>query len=242
MSREKLHDRIVHALGCEITRGQYAPDQVIPIENALAERFGVSRVVVREAIKILAAKGLLEVRTRTGTRVTPRQEWNLLDPQVIAWRSAPLARTGEPDRKLIVDLIELRRIVEPAAARLAALRAKPDDIAALRAAFARVAAAVDGDGDYTVADLAFHNAVLLAGRNQFVIQLRTALAETLKTSIALTSRDPGRKRQLLPLHEDMLRGIEERDPEAAAGASERLIALAAGEIAHAYGDELDYAG
>jgi DNA-binding FadR family transcriptional regulator len=237
MSRDKFHHRVVQELGHQIGSGVYAPGEPIPIETALALQFGVSRVVVREAVKILVAKGLIEVRTRTGTRVRPHHMWNLLDAEVIAWRSAPMARTGRLDLKVIADLIELRRVVEPAAARLAAERADSSDLATMRAAFEQLSAAALNGGDYVTPDLAFHAAILAAGRNQFLTQLQTALGETLKTSIAISRRDPARAALSLPIHEALLVGIERRDPDAAAAAVEQLIALATNEIARAFGVE-----
>jgi len=235
MSRDKFHDRVVQALGQQIGSGVYAPGEAIPIEGALAEQFAVSRVVVREAIKILAAKGLVDVRTRTGTRVRRPECWQLLDAQVLGWCAAPQARSGTPDLQFIADLIELRRIVEPAVARLAARRATPHDVDALRTAFHRLAVAAETDGDYLTADLHFHATVLRAGRNQFLSQLENALAETLRTSIGLSRKDPTRALRSLPLHAEVLRGIELRDPDVAAGAVERLVELAAEQIARAFG-------
>ena len=217
MSRQSFHDRVVDALGRQIGAGRYAPGDIVPIETALADEFGVSRVVVREAMKVLAAKGLVAVRPRTGTRVQPRECWNLFDPQVIAWRAGPR------DTVDIDDLMELRRIVEPPAVRLAARRATAADLCAMREAYAAMQEAVVGRGDYVVADLAFHGAILAACHNQFLHQLQGAIAAILKASFSVSSRDPRNSLTSLPLHEAVLHGIETKDPDAAAAAIERLI-------------------
>jgi len=231
MQHRNFHDRVVEALGRQIGAGIYRPGASMPVEAALGEEFGVSRVVVREAVKVLAAKGLVEVRPRTGTRVQPRERWNLLDPRVIAWRAGSFSASGGQDAAFIADLMELRRIVEPPAVRLAAVRALPADLQALRAAFAGMQAAIETDGDYVAADLAFHGAILTACHNQFVQQLHGALSEILKTSFSISSRDPLRPALSLRLHEDLLLGIERHDPDAASAAADRLIARAGEDLA-----------
>jgi DNA-binding FadR family transcriptional regulator len=219
--RRNFHDQVVDELGRQIASGLFAPGEPVPTEPALAEQMGVSRVVVREAIKSLAAKGMVAVRPRTGTRVLPRERWNLLDPQVLEWQSGQGL-----DSRFIADLMELRRIVEPPAARLAAQRAEPSDLRAMRDAFRRMEAATAGHGDYVAADLAFHGAILTACHNQFIQQMHGALSQILKTSFVISTRPANAGVLSLPLHEDLLRSIERGDGEAAASAAEVLIARA----------------
>lgn len=111
-SGRRLHGAIAHKLGTAILSGQYAPGNVLSGEIAFAVELNVSRSAYREAIQVLTAKGLVESRPKAGTRVLPRNRWNLLDPDVLAW-----AFVGEPDVEFVRDLFELRAIVEPAAAR-----------------------------------------------------------------------------------------------------------------------------
>lgn len=226
MQSRNFHDRLVHELGRRIGAGTHPPGSTLPVEKDLAAEHGVSRVVVREAVKALAAKGMVVVRPRTGTRIRPRESWNLLDPQVIGWRAAPPGPGCRRDGAFIADLMELRRIVEPPAVRLAAARARPDDLLAIRTAFTGMQAAVGGHGDYVTADLAFHGAIVAAAHNQFLRQLSPALSEILTTSFRLSSRDQSRGAASLSLHEDVLRGIETREGDAAVAAIERLIVLA----------------
>ncbi len=232
--QRNFHGQVVEALGRQIGAGIYGPGASMPVEAALGEEFGVSRVVVREAVKALAAKGMVEVRPRTGTRVQPREQWNLLDPQVIRWRADHSAASIGRDAAFIADLMELRRTVEPPAVRLAAVRAQASDLEALRAAFAGMQQAVERQGNYVTPDLAFHGAILTACHNQFLLQLHGALSEILKVSFSISSRDPLRPALSLQLHEDLLLGIERHDPDAASAAAERLIARAGADLASAF--------
>src|SRR5205814_3934470 len=122
---QSLHGRIVHAIGRRILSGDLRPGDLLPAEPDL----GASRTVVREAVKVLAAKGLVESRPKTGTRVRPRTAWNLIDPDVLAWRLET-----KPDRQFFQELIEIRRVVEPEVARLATTRATDDEVGALEQA------------------------------------------------------------------------------------------------------------
>src|SRR5438445_11294048 len=120
--RGGLHGQIVHAIGRQILSGEIQPGEVLPLRSGPP----ASRTVVREAIKVLAAKGLVESRPKTGTRVRRRDDWNLLDPDVLAW-----LQNGDVSEELLRKLTEVRRIVEPAAAELAAARAGAREIAAM---------------------------------------------------------------------------------------------------------------
>ena len=130
--RRGLHGEFVHRIGVQILRGDLQPGDALPGEDELSGEYAVSRTVLREAVKVLAAKGLVEARPKTGTRVRPRSKWNLLDPDVLAWRFE-----ASPDGDFFRNIVELRRIVEPEAARLAAERATDEEIAELEGAFAR---------------------------------------------------------------------------------------------------------
>ena len=131
--RGGLHGQIVHSIGRRILRGEIQPGEVLPLDSALP----ASRTVQREAIKVLAAKGLVESRPKTGTRVRPRQSWNLLDPDVLAWQ-----REGAPPAAFLRKLTEVRGVVEPAAAELAGERASGRELAAIEEAYRDMAAAL----------------------------------------------------------------------------------------------------
>lgn len=220
--RATFHEQVVEQLGRDICSGRFKPGQIVPSEPELCERFGYSRIVIREAIKSLVAKGVLEVSRRVGTLVLEPTHWNLFDPQVIAWR----AESAESDPTMARDLMELRRIVEPAAVRLAAERASEGERRALRAAYMAMVRAVAGKGDYVEADLAFHTTILSACGNQYVRQMQEALSAMLRASFEIVSTKPGGPAQSLPMHEAVCVAIEQRDAEAAQRAAIALIALA----------------
>jgi DNA-binding FadR family transcriptional regulator len=179
----------------------------------------VSRITIRETVKSLSAKGMLQVRRRYGTVVLPRAQWQLFDPDVITWR----ARAGTVDEGLIQDLMELRLIIEPNAAKLAARRATDEDRIAIRRAYRAMARAVAGNGEYVPADLAFHGAILTACHNQFVQQMQNALSSILQTSFELSSEIAGGPARSLPMHEALCVAIEKGDEAAAEEAVLTLI-------------------
>ncbi|WP_175853665.1 FadR/GntR family transcriptional regulator [Burkholderia anthina] len=214
-----LHRQVLNQMGEQICSGQLAPGDVLPSEDELAEQLQVSRITIRETVKSLSAKGMLQVRRRYGTVVLPRAQWQLFDPDVITWR----ARAGTVDESLIQDLMELRVIIEPNAARLAARRATDEDRIAIRRAYRAMERAVAGDGEYVPADLAFHGAILTACHNQFVQQMQNALSSILQTSFELSSEIAGGPARSLPMHEALCVAIENGDEAAAEQAVLTLI-------------------
>jgi DNA-binding FadR family transcriptional regulator len=206
-------------LGRDICSGRIRPGQLLPPEPELCERFGYSRIVIREAIKSLAAKGLLEVTRRVGTLVLEPNRWNLFDPDIIEWR----AESSVMDPAMSRDLMEMRRIIEPAAVRLAALRASDEERRNLRAAYMAMARAVAGKGDYIKADLAFHAIILSACGNQFVRQMQEAMSALLRVNFEVITKKPGGPAHSLPLHEAVCEAIERGDAEAAERAALVLI-------------------
>jgi DNA-binding FadR family transcriptional regulator len=223
---QSLHGRIVHAIGRRILSSDLRPGDLLPAESEL----GASRTVVREAIKVLAAKGLVESRPKTGTRVRRREDWNLLDPDVLAW-----LHDGDVSEELLRKLTEVRRIVEPAAAELAAARAGRREIAAMENALGQMEAAAQprADGDveaFVQADMRFHLAILHACRNDLLEQMSRVVYSALLVSFRATSRLPGRVRAALPKHRAILDAIRDRDPRAAAAAMRRLVQTTARDV------------
>lgn len=219
MARLKnLHGQVAEALGRALLSGEFPPGATLPTEDALAARHQVSRALLREAMKTLIAKGMVSVRPRAGTRVLPRENWQLLDAEVLDWMAGLPVEPG-----FVTDLLDLRRMIEPQAARLAALRATAKDIAAMRAALDRMGAALDGEGDYVRADMAFHAALQAAAHNRFLHQLGAALERLLTLSTSISWKYPDAARGSLPLHAALLEAVERRDPDAAAAAITRLI-------------------
>ena len=214
-----LHRQVLNQMGEQICSGKFMPGDILPAEPVLAEQMQVSRITIRETMKSLSAKGMLEVRRRYGTVVLPRSQWQLFDPDVITWR----ARAGAIEPGLVEDLMELRLIIEPNAAKLAAKRATEEDRVAVRRAFKAMERAVAGRGEYVPADLAFHGAVLTACHNQFIQQMQNALSAILRTSFELSSEIAGGPARSLPMHEALCVAIENGDPAAAEQAVLTLI-------------------
>lgn len=212
-------------LGEALVAGRYGAEGTLPPEPLLCEELGVSRTVVREAVKSLVAKGLLRTGPKVGTRVQPADQWNWFDPEVVAWHSrAGLAR------EFLRDLQELRRVVEPAAVRLAAERASAEDLAQMEAAFAGMKDAVEHGGDYVRHDLAFHQGLLRASHNRMLVHMSKALAALLRTSFELSTARPDGALHSLPLHRAVLDAVIARRPAQAERAAQALIDGAAGDI------------
>jgi DNA-binding FadR family transcriptional regulator len=203
---KNVHGNTVDHLGAAIVSGRYPPQTSMPPEPLLCEHLGVSRTVVREAVKSLIAKGLVTTGPKVGTRVLPPEQWNWFDPDVIVWQSQ-VGLTPE----FLRDLQELRRVVEPAAVRMAAERSTREDIVEIEAAFQGMRRAVEEGGDYVTHDLRFHQGLLRASRNRMMIQMSKALSALLRTSFEIsTSRQDG-PRNSLPLHRAVLDAVISRD-------------------------------
>lgn len=227
---KNVHGNTVDFLGQAIVAGRYGVGGTIPPEPVLCEELGVSRTVVRESIKSLVAKGLIVTGPKVGTRVLPSDQWNWFDADVIAWQSVA-GLTPE----FIRDLQDLRRVVEPAAVKLAAARATPEDIAAIEAAYAGMKEAVTHGGDYVTHDLRFHQGLLQASRNRMLVQMSKALSALLRTSFELsTSRKDGPLGSL-PLHRAVLDAVIQHDAPKAERAICVLIDGAHDDIEHVLG-------
>ncbi|MGX7952905.1 FadR/GntR family transcriptional regulator [Tsuneonella sp. HG249] len=203
-------------IGRAIVTGAY-DSTPFPTEASLATEFGVSRSVVREAVKMLGAKGLLTARPRKGTTIQPATYWNLFDPDVLRWLL---------ERKFSLELLrhftELRIAIEPGAAALAARTHDGEGLAIISAGFARMVAAEAGDDDPLDSDIAFHVAILEACGNPFYRQFRDVVETALRTSIRFTNRFKGRTADL-DQHRAVLEAIERHDSEAAGTAMAALI-------------------
>jgi DNA-binding FadR family transcriptional regulator len=204
---KNVHGNTVDHLGEAIVAGRYAAGASIPPEPKLCEELGVSRTVIRESVKSLVAKGLVSTGPKVGTRVLPEEHWNWFDPDVILWKS----KSGLT-REFLRDLQELRRIVEPAAVRMAAERATAQDLAGIQAAYEGMRKAVEEGGDYVTNDLLFHQGLLRACHNRMMVQMSKALSALLRTSFEIsTSRKDG-PRLSLPLHRAVMEAVVARNP------------------------------
>jgi DNA-binding FadR family transcriptional regulator len=216
--RRGLHGEIVHRIGFQIMRGELEPGAILPADELSAE-LGVSRTVFREAVKVLAAKGLVEARPKTGTRVRPRSAWNLLDPDVLAWRSE-----ATPDREFFRNIVELRRIVEPEAARLAAERATVAQIAAIVAVFHEMEALVDDPEANLEPDLRFHGLLLEACDNELLAHMAGTMRAVFRALFVVTyPRTTRARRRATALHGDIVAAVVARDGAAAERCMRELI-------------------
>ncbi|GJE69445.1 Pyruvate dehydrogenase complex repressor [Methylorubrum podarium] len=222
----RLHDSLVNILGQRILGGSYKPGDVLPREDELCAEFGVSRTTLREAVKVLSAKGLIEARRRLGVRVRPREDWSFLDPAVLSWHPDIQA-----DAELMSGLIEARRIIEPAAAELAARRATGADLAAIESAFKAMQASVPDHFDaYCRADLAFHRAINIASHNVVLRGMAGLMEAALSASVTVTNSFMERQARALSVHERVFEAIRMRDTAGARTAMARLLDLAAEDL------------
>ena len=205
-------------LGEAIVGGRYPAGSAIPPEPLLGEQLGVSRTVIREAVKSLVAKGLLVTGPKVGTRVLAEADWNWFDPSVVVWKS----KVGLT-REFLRDLQELRRVIEPAGVRLAAERATAADLAEVESAYAGMKDAIEHGGDYVSNDLRFHQGLLRACHNRMMVQMSKALGALLRTSFEISTSRPNGPANSLPLHRAVLDAVIARDPDRAERASLELI-------------------
>jgi DNA-binding FadR family transcriptional regulator len=198
-----------------VTNGSLASGQRLPNETALGLELGVSRSVIREAVRVLASKGLVSARPKLGTRAQPRENWNVLDPEVLTW-----ILEADDSLALLGHLVELRNIIEPQAARLAAARATPRDVSRLEHWYSRMVDSSAGSDERIAADVELHNAIVAASDNEFLAQLGVTLGGVMRASQRVSSRAPGDE---LPLHFDVVEGIRSGDGDRAEEAMRRLL-------------------
>jgi GntR family transcriptional regulator, galactonate operon transcriptional repressor len=223
----KIHGSVVDAIGRWILGGTYAPDDLLPREDDLAEQLGVSRTSIREAVKVLSAKGLLQARRRVGVRVRHRDDWNLLDPQVLSWHP-DVGRDGA----LISSLIEARRIIEPAAAALAAKRATAADLARIEQAYLGMESNLRTNLEACCeADLKFHVSVVAASHNVVLKGLTGTIEAALRATFAITNRRlASAQSRALSAHRAVFECVRMRDADGARLATVELLEIAARDL------------
>lgn len=204
---------IIAHLARLIIEGTLRTNQILPNEIALAGHFGVSRTMIRDALRSLEEKGLIERRTNVGTRIRSIHSWNLLDSDVLEWSSKTLTQS-----RFLLSLLELRLIMEPQAAALAAIRANDQDLQNIRDSFSGMRSQNPVSGALqidTEADIEFHNAVIKASGNLFVAQFGSAIRAALHHTIYLSNKASIDPNFSLACHQQVLEGIENRNPQMA---------------------------
>ncbi|MGH8877102.1 MAG: FadR/GntR family transcriptional regulator [Stackebrandtia sp.] len=217
-SKRGVHGQTVREVARRILSGEFPEDSTISVAELEAD-LDVSRTALREALKVLAAKGLVGARQKRGTFVRSRSDWNLLDADIIRWQFA-----DRGDESFLDNLHELRGIVEPAGVRLAALRRTDTDIAAMDAALAEMAAAKN-PGEAVTADLGFHQALFTATHNELIERMEVLIETGLATRDRLVHGahphdDP------VPSHRAVADAVRLGDPDAAEAAMRELLAKA----------------
>lgn len=212
-----IHLAISEAIGSRIVRGDFPPGQILPNEARWARDFGVSRSAVREAIKMLMAKGLLTSRPKVGSRVEPREAWNLLDHDVLAWYS-----TGPERGHVMKSLQQFRRIFEPEAAALAAELRSDEQMVAISQACQNMAVA-STLSERTSADVQFHIAILRATNNELLIPLGVLIESALRNLFVYITREAGELHYAQDLHDAIEMAIRLKRPQAARSAVQKLL-------------------
>ncbi|CAH2809168.1 MAG: Transcriptional regulator, GntR family [uncultured Paraburkholderia sp.] len=215
-----LHGLVAHLLATAILWGDYAPDSILPREAELMETFGVSRTVLREALRTLTSKGLIESRPRVGTRVRPKHVWNLLDVDVLDRYS----RVAEP-MAFALKLQEMREMIEPYATGLVAASHNGETFPA----HAAMVAARNVD-EWVRADLQFHLSVLIACSNELLIPLGTLIERTLEAQLRLNARRADVFNASLAEHTAVFNAITIRDAAGARAAMASLLGVTRGRI------------
>ncbi len=222
--RVRLHEAVTRRLALQVVQRERAGEQVaFPNETDLCRELGVSRTVLRESMKVLADKGMVEMRPRTGTRARPRSEWRLLDPDILAWQ-AEVA----PDVRFLRDLSEVRLALEPTAAGFAAIRATPDEVEGIERSLAR-REAVPSSARYegvVDAELDFHAALVGASHNPLLVQLSTTIREPLRVSLLATKHSPVNLALAVKAQRDLVGALRRRNAVAARQAAEKAVGFA----------------
>jgi DNA-binding FadR family transcriptional regulator len=213
----RIHAELAAGIGELILNGTYPPGSLLPNEAEWGRRFGASRTAVREAIKTLNGKGLLVSRPKIGSRVEPRERWNLLDRDVMSWHRAAM-----DEKTFLTSLQEVRRILEPGVAVLAATRRTGTQLAALEAALEAMRIAAEPD-TMVKADVGFHLCLLAAANNELLAPFGIIIEQSLASMFLYTTTHTARPEHVLRLHTDVVRSIARQSPEAARKAMAALL-------------------
>ncbi len=206
-----LSQRMTQELGRSIVCGEFNANESLPSEAVLCESFGVSRTAVREAVKMLSAKGLISSRQRQGIRILPEEEWNILDSDLLRW-----SLESNPSMRVLKEFLQMRIAIEPAAAALAAQNARPERLAAIREALERMDQAKSGSPEQALeADIDFHISILYASENRFFIRMRDFTRTALNVSIRHTNVIKSNPRGVVQDHSLVYDAIAAGDAELA---------------------------
>jgi len=219
-----LHDHVIDEIGKRIVSGEFAPGTPLLGEMQLCEMLGISRTALREALRVLSSKGLVKAKQKVGTLVCPVERWNYLDADILSWQLAT-----DDSGRLIEELYELRHLIEPMAASLAARNARTSDIKILREAYREMEAAGDDGEKIAAPDVKFHQAIIAASGNRLFSALARVVGAALTVNFDFVRDAPHGHTFLMPAHKRVLDAIENHEPAAARLAMQKLIELSQGE-------------
>lgn len=212
-----LSQRMVQELGRTIICGEFVDDS-LPTEAELCDKFGVSRSAVREAVKMLSAKGLITSKPRQGIRIQPEDQWNIFDPDLLRW-----VLESKPSLHVLKEFLQVRIAIEPEAAALAARYADQSKLDAIEKALEGMRKAEGNSKEDLEADIAFHVSILYASNNRFYIRLRDFISTALRVSISHTNPIKGNHEGVVEDHSKVFNAIKNRNPERARQAMLALI-------------------
>jgi DNA-binding FadR family transcriptional regulator len=225
-----LVSKVMDGLVTGIVEEKYGA--ILPPQDVLSKEFDVSRTVMREALSMLLARDMLDVRPKIGTRIRPMSDWRMIDEDVVNWRFR-----AKPDPLFLRDVIEFRILIEPRASAQAAARGSAADIAAIREAFDAFRVIRPGEPGYQEADELFHTRIVVASGNQFFQQMAAIVRGALSTVNPILSEKEGMWEAAVSSHQRVLDAIEQRDPKEAEIASLALIDYTAGEVGNKFSGE-----
>lgn len=227
-----LHGQVVEWLGRRIAEGEPPPGEALPQEPVLAAEYDVSRTVVREALRVLAAKGMVDARPMRGTRVRPRREWRQLDPDLLRWSLQTERRDA-----LVCHLLEIRLIVEPSAARLAAIRSGPELRERLAQALDALVGASGDPESYVEADLALHGLIFTMSSNPLLAELTAPIEAAMRQGrlVQVAGAGTGARRMAASLaaHRAVVDAIVDGDGARAEAAMRAVVDAAAADAERA---------
>lgn len=226
--RPRVRKNVTAAIAEDICSERYPSGSALPRENDLCEMYGVSRTVIRESLKILESKGLVRGKPRIGTTVCDKDDWNILDQDVLEWMG-PYIR----DFDILGCILEARRTIEPAAAEYAAERATAQEIADLDNAWRQMR---DSDNDperFTEADVMFHTVLLSASHNQVFRRLSSVIHAALKYALHASNVAVESRSDAIAVHGELVEALRMRDRGGARDCAHRMLDLAARDLAAA---------
>ncbi|PXW27254.1 FadR/GntR family transcriptional regulator [Paraburkholderia caballeronis] len=225
-----LVSKVMDGLVAGIVENRYGV--ILPPQDVLSREFDVSRTVMREALSMLLARHMLDVRPKIGTRIRPMRDWRMIDEDVVSWRFR-----AKPDKTFLRDVLEFRALIEPAACAQAAARAGAVEIAGIRDAFDALRETQPGEAGHQSADELLHARILAASGNQFFQQMAAIIRGALTLVNPILNRREGGWQDVVRAHARIVDAIERRQPQEAEAASIAMIAYTADELKRAFAPE-----